>query len=303
MRWPKRESLRCQIAKTLADHSSRVRALPGISDPRAVDTLATQILASLRREDYYRIVQAKPVSSKRADPNDKAFDAERAVAYHVRQGNVDEAAWLLFLMTYFARPGDTRWLRLRDVYGELGCGVWDWRRVSANPGAFAQWLSSNWQRIRGKFGNHRKYETLRPDSARNMAIVVSDYVQWIGNRGHTAFLADKIARGSNDLFDLLYREMAVTSFGRLAKFDYLMLLARYGIANVEPSSAYLESATGPRAGALLLFTGSRKKRVPAATLQRMVDDLDAGLQVGMAVLEDALCNWQKEPLTFVHFRG
>jgi hypothetical protein len=248
-------------------------------------------------------VQAKPISPRRADPNDEAFDAERAAAYHVQQGNVDEGAWLLFLMTYFARPGDTRWLRLRDVYGELGVGVWDWPRVSANPTAFEQWLSSSWQRVRGKFGNHRKYESLRPNSARNMAKVIADYVRWIGNQGHAAFLTDLISRGSNDPFDLLYRDMAVTSFGRLAKFDYLMQLGRYGIANVKPSSAYLEGATGPRAGALLLFTGSRTGRTPTAALQRMLDALDTDLCVGMAVLEDSLCNWQKEPLTFKHFRG
>jgi len=27
------------------------------------------------------------------------------------------------------------------------------------------------------------------------------------------------------------------------------------------------------------------------------------LNVGMQVLEDSLCNWQKSPRQFVHFRG
>jgi len=97
--------------------------------------------------------------------------------------------------------------------------------------------------------------------------------------------------------------MVVTSFGRLAKFDYLMLLGRYGIANVLPSSAYLDGATGPLAGARLLFTGSRDTKTPGAALQQMLDDLDADLHVSMAALEDALCNWHKEPLHFVHFQG
>lgn len=303
MKWPKREPIRGRITCTLAAHSANRRRLPGVDDPGALEALATQIIASLRREDYYRLVQKKPISAKRADPNNDAFDAERAVVHYMQQGDVDEAAWLIFLMTHFARPADTGWLRLRDVYGRVGHGIWDWRTVSANPAAFAEWLAANWRHIRGKFGNHRKYESLRPDSARNMGRVIADYVRWIGRRGHAAFLADVTSRSGNDPFDTLYREMVVTSFGRLAKFDYLMLLTRYRIVDMAPGSAYLDGATGPRSGASLLFTGASRTTISTTALQRMLDELDAELGVGMAVLEDALCNWQKEPLRFMHYKG
>jgi hypothetical protein len=262
--------------RALVVHSAGTRALPGIEDKCALETLATQIVASLRREDYYRLIQSKCISAQRADPNDDAFDAERAVAYHIQQGNLDEAAWLAFIMTYFAKPDGTGWLRLRDVYGKLGNGIWNWQSVSADPEKFTIWLKSNWRQVRGKFGN-RKYESLRPDSARNMGQVVHDYVRWIGRKGHDAFFTESMARGRNDPFDELYHDMAVSSFGRLAKFDYLMLLSRYGIANIVPSSAYLDAATGPLAGARLLFTGSRDTHAPVAALQKMLDDLGSGL--------------------------
>jgi len=35
----------------------------------------------------------------------------------------------------------------------------------------------------------------------------------------------------------------------------------------------------------------------------MLDELDEDLVIGMEVLEDALCNWQKSPLKFEHFKG
>lgn len=301
--WPSRRRVHQRIATALAHHSANRRPLLGIVDPRALDTLAMQMVASLRREDYYQLAQSKPVSAGRADPNNPSFDAERAVAYHMQQGNVDEAAWLIFLMTHFARPADTGWLRLRDVYGQLGAGIWDWATVSANPAAFTNWLNANWQQVRGKFGNHRKYESLRPNSNRNMGRIVTDYIGWIGNQGHVQFFASATRRGGNDLFDALYREMSVTSFGRLAKFDYLMLLKRYGLVPIAPSSAYLDGATGPRSGASLLITGTPNGITRASTLQGMLDDLDADLNVGMAVMEDALCNWQKEPLRFMHYKG
>ncbi len=304
--WPSREAEKQRIVAALRHHDAAVRKLPGLKNPRAVDTLAMQFVASLRREDYYRVVQRKPISADRADPNHPSFDAERAVAFHVQRGNIDEAAWLVFLMTHFARPAETGWLRLQDVYGRLGAGFWDWNTVSANPGAFSVWLATNWPDVRGKFGNHRKYESLRPDCARNMSRVVDSYVRWIGAGGHQRFFADVIRRAGNDphtIFETLYQEMRIVSFGRLAKFDYLALIGRYGIAPISAGSAYLDGATGPAKGAHLLFDGQRDGLTTSDVLQDLLDGLDANLGVGMQVMEDALCNWQKTPLEFQHFRG
>ncbi len=303
MIWPTRDAQRQQISTALAGHAAGTRPLPGIADPRARDALSLQIVASLRREDYYRLIQARPISPHRANPHDLLFNPERAVAFHVTNGNLDEAAWLVFLMTHFAKPADTGWLRLRDVYGMLGNGVWDWPSVAGSPAGFEAWLAANWTAIRGKFGNHRKYESLRPDSRRPTGFVVKEYVRMIGTQGHQAFFQGVLANGPNDRFDAMYGAINVPSFGRLAKFDYLMLLARYGIVAMQPLSAYLQGATGPSRGANLLFAGSPNANVSPAQLQQMLDDLDNDLHVGMAVLEDALCNWQKEPLQFVHFKG
>ena len=304
--WPSREAEKQRIVAALRNYGATVRRLPGLADPRAVDTLAMQFIASLRREDYYRVVQRRPISPNRVDPNHSSFDAERAVAFHVQRGNIDEAAWLVFLMTYFARPAETGWLRLRDVYGRLDIGIWDWNIVSGDRGAFSAWLATHWRDIRGKFGNHRKYESLRPDSTRNMSLVVGSYVRWIGAEGHQRFFADVIRRAGNDphtIFDTLYQEMPIVSFGRLAKFDYLALIGRYGIAPISAGSAYLDGATGPAKGARLLFDGRRDGPTTNNVLQDLLDGLDAHLSVGMQVMEDALCNWQKKPLEFQHFRG
>jgi Alpha-glutamyl/putrescinyl thymine pyrophosphorylase clade 3 len=306
MTWPTWESERQRITSVLRRYSQSVRPLPGISDPVALDTLALQFVASLRREAYYALIQRKLIDPRRADPNHQSFDAERAVAYHVQHGNVEEAAWLVFLMTHFARPADTGWRRLRDVYGKLGTGLWDWRTVSVNPGAFTSWLAANSSKVRGKFGNHRKYESLRDDSGRGTGKVIESYVAWVGPDGHAKLFADAVRRTGNDphaIFDALYRTLAVKSFGRLAKFDYLSLLGRYSIAPVDAGSTYLSGATGPARGARLLFDGRPDGSSSLEALQLMLDALDADLKVTMKVMEDALCNWQKSPTRFVHFTG
>ena len=81
--WPSWAPEHARLTQALRAHAS---PMPGLTDPRALDVLAWQIVASLRRENYYRQVQTKSILAKRADPNDPSFDAERAVAYHVRSG-------------------------------------------------------------------------------------------------------------------------------------------------------------------------------------------------------------------------
>lgn len=280
--------------------------LSGLADPVMVDTLSWQLIASLRREDYYRVVQARPIQADRADPNSAAFDAERAVAFHIRSGNIDEAGWLIFLMTHFAKRPDTGWRRLQDVYGRLGAGTWDWASVQQNPLAFSGWLAANWRQVGGAFGNHRKYESLNPAAKRPMARAVNDYLAWVGAAGHRQFFANAVRAAGNDphvIFDYLYRSMKVNSFGRLAKFDYLSLIGRYRLAPITAGAAYLNGATGPGRGARLLVDGNPTSGTVNAALQVSLDALDRRLGVGMEVMEDALCNWQKSPRRFVHFKG
>jgi hypothetical protein len=262
--------------------------LVGLPDAASMEALAMQFVASLRREDYYKGVQLKPVSANRADPNDPSFDAERAVAFHMQRGDVDEAGWLIFLMTHFAG------------------GIWSWGKVIGDPGAFYRWLNANWQDVGGAFGNHRKYESMRPTSSRPMARTVADYLVWIGPGGHRAFFADTVRSAGNDphvIFDHLYRTLEVRSFGRLAKFDYLALVGRYALAPISAGSAYLDGATGPGRGVRLLFDGDPTSATRNSVLQSKLDTLDARLGVGMEVMEDALCNWQKSSRQFVHYTG
>lgn len=305
MKWPSRDAERQRIIGELTAARTAL-GFRGIPDAAAIDTLAWQFIASLRREDYYRLIQSKQIEPHRADPNSATFDAERAVAFHLQSGNVDEAGWLIFLMTHFARRADSRWRRLQDVYGKLGAGVWDWASVQADPEAFFQWLTANWRNIRGSFGNHRKYESLNPTAKRPMRRAVEDYLAWIGAAGHQQFFADVVRAAGNDphvIFDHLYRSMRINSFGRLAKFDYLSLIGRYRLAPISAGSAYLEGATGPGRGARLLVDGSPTSRTPNSILQAALAELDKCLNVGMEVMEDALCNWQKSPRRFVHYKG
>ena len=115
---------------------------------------------------------------------------------------------------------------------------------------------------------------------------------------------EKSGRDSKKTFDYLYESMAaVKRFGRTARFDFLTMVGKLTLANIEPRTTYMEGATGPFAGGCLLFSGSNTRRFERPVLEELLVELGTELSVGMQVLEDALCNWQKEPGRFRRFRG
>lgn len=282
--------------------------LPGIASPKRKSTLISQIIESMRRIEYVELLRNSPMSAGVADPHNAAFNPIKAAIFNQRQGRRDEAFWLVFLVTHFGKHTHNGWGLLRAVYGKLGATpFWSWREYSANGAMFRNWLRQNQTHLSNhKFGNHRKYETVRLDRSNGLADVLASYSNWIGlGRSHDQKIGSIIG-GVNDphvAFDMMFRDSTeIKRWGRLAKFDHLTMLDKVGLVDLKPGKTYLSQATGPRRGAALLFLNDadRKLSIPSteATLVRLGDLLGVGQQV----IEDALCNWQKSPDKFVPFR-
>lgn len=282
-------------------YENKFQALPGINNPNIRDVLLRQMVESFHRVKYVELILNRLISSRRADPNDCLFDPIKAAIIRLRQGEIDDACWLVFLFVHFGKHPKGGYRYASELYGKLGGGRWDWTNISQNISAFKAWWDSNYIIIKnggpGGFGNHRKYESLK-----HAANVVDSYINWV-QKGvdHQTLLNNAITNGGDPrkAFDILYHSMAkVMRFGRTARFDYLTMLGKLKIAPIIPGIAYLDDSTGPVKGAQLLFgTGSTNE------LSQWLVDLDQFLNVGMQILEDSLCNWQKSPNTFKPFRG
>jgi hypothetical protein len=306
------ENRRTELSAAIQDYSCDRVALPGAATAARRISLVAQMVESLRRIKFVKRISIRPIDPRRGDSASNLFDPLRAALLRVRDGDLDEAIWLVFLATHFGKHLQDGWRLMRDVYGDDGV-PWTYARVANHPDAFEEWLGEAFEWLKGdgsgrRFGNHRKYETLRTDSVRGTSNVVKSYIAWVGaNRGHALLLEDAQAALGNDptvLFDELYRSMgAVISFGRTARFDFLTMVSKLGLANIEPGIPYLVGATGPLDGARLLFGNDRKAALRAEDLDNMVTALGAYLGVGMQVMEDSLCNWQKSPDKFIAFRG
>ena len=305
--WPNRQSDVDRLAKGLARHARLRRPLPGISTSQRREVLAWQMVASLRRLEYTLLLKSRPIHPARVDPNSAMFDPERAAIFHLRCGDLDEAFWITFLSIHFGKHARHGWQRLRDIYSGLGQRPWSWANYSADPIAFRRWLAANETRIGGAFGNHRKYGSIRTDSEQGTDKVLQEYLDWIGpTRSHRQLVTRLVQAGGNDphtIYDRFYRDMRVRQFGRLGRFDFLALVGRLDLAPITPGSAYLTGATGPRAGARLLYGGTRDAKLRVKDLDLWLVELNQDLCIGMQPIEDSLCNWQKSPDKFIHFKG
>jgi len=295
----------CTALETFeADHGP----LAGISDPRARDTFIARLIESERRVRYLRHIATTPRLSPRRQEPGPYFDPLKAAVLHARAGDHDEACWLVFLAIHFGKHRRAGWRYVRDVYGRLGeGGRWDWSHVTGDVDGFRAWLDGNIDGLRAEpgpqgFGNHRKYESLRATGE-----VVESYVAWISAAdSHEERFESAVDHAGGDslaAFDELYASMAtVARFGRIARFDYLSMIARLDLAPIEPGRAYLIDSTGPLTGAQLLFQAVGADNAARALDERLTE-LHDHLCVGFDVIEDALCNWQKSPSAFKPFRG
>jgi hypothetical protein len=304
-----------KLEKALTSFEKEVRSLPGIHTSEAFVAFIEQILDSVHRFKYISIIATRNLSEKNKIPSEQIFDPLKAAILHQRDGNINEAFWLVFLLTHFGKNSRTGWHYVRMVYGKLDSEeYWSWNNTSANPGLFRKWLNDSQDVLRNKdgvrpaFGNHRKYQSLDAYSKTGTGAAIESYIDWVGPTKNHEHLIDKAYKeSSNDpkmSFDYLYNSMkAVTSFGRTARFDYLTMIGHVGLAKIEPRFAYLQGATGPQYGARLLFGGARTSNISVVVLDNWLTELDSYLQVGMQVIEDSICNWQKEPMLFKKFRG
>lgn len=298
-----------QINRQLQAFARAEFPLPGIASLQTREAFVEQVVESIRRIEYITAITAQNLSDLRRDPRSPLFDPLKGALVCMRDGEIDEAFWLVFLSVHFGKHGRDGWRLTREIYGALGLRApWTWASVSAGVNQFRNWLNDNRDGVTGRFGNHRKYESLDARSAVGTGAVVESYVRWIRPlRTHQILIrecSDHVGLDRRILFDSLYHSMsAVIRFGRTARFDYLTMLGKLGLAAIEPGSVYMEGATGPFTGACLLFAGVKNAQRNRTELDAMLVRLGARLNLGMQVLEDALCNWQKNPGRFVRFRG
>lgn len=299
-----RKDLRQHLINRLDLYENDIAPIPALRDSTYRATFIEQLVDSKHRVDFIKLIKNRPIGASRIDPNSPMFDPLHAAIHYLRHGNLDEAHWLIFLFTHFGKNLKHGYSYTRYFYGQLYSGrLWSWAEISAFPSEMAEWITENADKMRGlpgAFGNHRKYQSI--ESTVECALT---YVDWVQKDVDFASKISRIThRNGGDpekMFAQLYKEMsAVKYFGRTAKFDYLTMLGKTGIASIKPDAMYLQGATGPKIGIKLLFN---VHIIDTNSYERKIKILAQYLGVGPQEMEDAICNWQKKPGEYEMFKG
>ena len=218
---------------------------------RDAQHFSSRSFESIRRIEYVSAIHKRKLSPLRADPSSDHFDPLKAAVLCAQRGDTDEAFWLVFLSVHFGRHGRDGWRLCRDVYaGTTPSALWTWAHVTSNVSAFRNWLAAQaaiWKNDGASrhFGNHHKYQSIDAWKKKWNRAAVQSYVEWVLlHKSHGGLVQDALNNagvGPGKVFDYLYRSMeAVVSFGRMARFDYLTMVGKLGLAAIElsrPTSA------------------------------------------------------------------
>lgn len=284
-------------------------SLVGLTSPQRKSVLVAQIIDSIRRIEYLRLTSARARSASLYTPYSGSFQPLAGAVALQNAGRSDDAYWLVYLATHFGKHKTDGWNLTEDFYGRFGQGgVWDWAAASQDPLAIARWLQGNYPNVTSagrsrRFGNHRKFETLKPGS-KGTGHALATYIQWVAAYGsHEAMINSvqgRVGQNPSEVFAFIYKELdQVAKLGRLGKFDLLCNLSNLFIAPIFPDKGYISQSTGPKAGSKMLFGNG----LAIADIERACTKLAEHLDVSPQVIEDSLCNWQKSPENYIYFRG
>ncbi len=270
------------------------------SDGRARGARFAEVLrrAGLSGSDLERFVRwlevALAVRAERRAPHKAPNDILTMIEGARDASDLEEAVWRAFLAAYFGRTSIAE--GERDSAFDLLCAFagrpyWTWSRVAAAPDAFKAWLEQRSTLIEQlTFGNHRKRRS--KFTVASLWQVVESFFQAVARAGRSPAVWISTAPEAltdEDRFHELYGKVqAIRDFGRLGAFDFVELLSDLQIVRAEPRTCYLPGATGPLEGARRLWPGR-----PPRELDKLAAGLARDLGISPAVLEDALCNWQK----------
>lgn len=252
--------------------------------------LARPRLERLARELHYSRFLRDRGPKRLARPR---LDILRFIEEAHQQHQADEVVWRVFLASHFGRLSST------DLDAESAglflCGFgetprWTWECViSDNGAALEAWLRGNPQVSNAlAFGNHRKHEDKKVDG---LMEVIRSFIGLAKRcESPSKIITPRGVSPGFDQFDQLFQRIQIDRFGRLGKWDFIDVLAQLKLTTAEPKHCYLHDASGPLRGARQIWGDGQDEDILNVRCARIVKRLP----VSGFVLEDALCNSQKD---------
>lgn len=213
-----------------------------------------------------------------------------AFTYNLR-GDIDEACWLLFLLSYFGRHPRHEWRLLEKIYFGFGKRAqWTWEYASSDPSAFASWLMEYQYDLyrSGNLGNAHKFVSFDNHKAMKTADHIIGYISWVKSaKGHRQLLSDAVSSVDglpSLIFNMLYTAInSQLRFKKAITFEYLSLLGIIGMINIEPGRPYLSDHLFSKLGANWLFDATAGSKLRTSELETIVTKLAQHMELPFCI--------------------
>ena len=264
--------------------------LPGLATPASMDYFVEMLVLGEEWLREMRDLTRNPLPANR-DPREKQWDARVAILHLDRSGNEEEATWLAFLCIVLGELDEEEpWKSVALLYTGFGTGQLRWESVAADPQIVNDLWTRYPDRVKAlKFANHRKFE-----SRASIPSVIASYVDVVrsfGGGSQVRWLGGGPDSPEKRFTRLFTQVKKVKRFDRLASYDFLILLGCLNVYALKPERLYLRDSSGPIQGAQRLFG----HRGSPDLLDEKGSALAGQLCVSLQAMEDAMCNWQKQP--------
>lgn len=262
-----------------------------------LNILAMQTYDSIRRIEIYKTYKLRAENAVKEGRT--FFDTSNPFILAQRPDlNVEDKIWILFLATYFGKSQKSNWELFHRASFRLNELI-SLNEINQNRDKYFDYLSSFDFFADSQFSNHRKY-TKKALTGNKGLFQSMDYL--LDN-------IDEFCKDEKKEFHEVYLISGkIPSFGRLASFDFTSTLVKCGLNVAEPKSMYADHSTGPLLALHLLLkltksnTSKQSQKNLSIALVEWFSDNSAIFMVGQ-VLEDAICNWQKNTRKYIYYKG
>lgn len=267
-------------------------------DAKTLNTLARQTNDSIRRIEIYRSYRERAIHAVNngLDFNHTSIPFVLAQRSDLSQNN---RLWILYLAIYFGKSNQSGWELFNRATFDKNKSMILFQDIQKDLDEYFRYLTS-FDFFEGcSYSNHRKFTAKRLTGEKG---VFESMEYFVKNINQYSF-EHKI-----DFHSIYKAAQKIPNFGRLAAFDFASTLVKCGFDVAEPESMYGENSTGPlnAIGLLLRLTnGDSSQKAKLQLCSDLMEWFQKNSNIFMVgqVLEDAVCNWQKNPSKYIWYKG
>ncbi len=268
-------------------------------DEKPLIVLSKQTIDSIRRIKIYETYLEK---ARQAD--------QKSLPYYITNNpfilsqrdslSIQTRVWIVYLATYFGKSLKSKWLLFIRSAFRKDRSLFLVEEIMEDRNSYFDYLRNINFFDSSSYSNHRKFTKKSLEGTKGF-LHSADY--FLNHIGYFAFFTDP---NFHSVYTKAYR---IPNFGRMAAFDFTSSLCKCGLGVKEPQSLYSSHSTGPLSAlkSILSLAGSPKNeksdQIELGENLLLWFEQNTNIRMCAQVIEDAICNWQKNTEVYKRYFG